>query len=73
MRGTDFKHWFNWVKRNKPNPPSYDEAFRIYYEHYTCNCQSCAYRKEHGFIPLPTHRADCTCPDGQPKLPERVA
>lgn len=73
MRGSDFKHWLNWVKNNHSElNMSYDEAKQLYDSHYACNCVSCVYRKEHGFVPLPTNRQDCYCPPSPPKLPVAV-
>lgn len=73
MRGSDFRHWFNWVKANVPDPPNYDTAYNIYHDHFSCTCISCTYREEHGFRPIPTGKSDCYCPAGLPVLKQRVA
>lgn len=64
----DFIQWFAWFKRTYPNSTlSQDRAFMAYNEHYFCNCESCTYRKERGFIPTKQH-PDCTLPLGHGDL-----
>jgi len=73
MRGSDFKHWYNWVKKNEDPYMTYEEAHQIYFDHYDCTCESCKYRIENGFIPIPSGIPGCKCPTTMPIIPSRVA
>lgn len=68
MRGSDFRHFFNYLKRNHPNPPTYEEARNLYFNHYSCKCESCTYREQNGFVPIRANNSQCTCPLGVPPI-----
>lgn len=66
MRGSDFEAWYRWQLDHTKKPPSRDQASERYYGFYSCNCESCLYRKANGFNPIVTDRIDCHQKPGVP-------
>lgn len=57
---TDFELWLEWYRRFHSDSTATDEECKAAYDtHYFCNCNSCEYRKERGFIPVYNGSSGC--------------
>jgi hypothetical protein len=70
MINEDFQNWWAWYQHNYPDSPlTQEQALEAYNAHYSCTCESCNYRKEHGAMPIRTDHPGCTAPLNQLVLP----
>lgn len=49
----DFEKWYNWQLEYGEKPVSDKRAAEAYYNNiFDCDCETCRYRREHGFMPV---------------------
>ena len=54
MSSLDFIRWSEWYQKTCSATLPLDDATltRVYHQHYSCSCETCVFRKEHGLVPM---------------------
>lgn len=58
----DFDNWWTWHQRFYPDSDiNVEQAILVYDRYYSCTCESCLFRKEHGLMPIKVN-SSCSVP-----------